>query len=135
MTRRVPTVELGVAQGDRSELHQHPHPPVFLACVSVEVLEQRQHAVRSPEVGDGALVLGGASIDSSFEQGEEQIGLALELRVHDTLREAGFLGDRFEGCACIPLGDEDPLGGGEHRSPVRLDLLRSTLSLSHTVGI
>ena len=79
--------------------------------------------------------LRGALADPRLKQGEEHVGLAVELRVDDSLGEAGLLGDRVHGGARVATGEEDPPGGREHKLAVALDLLHPAHPGSHTTRI
>jgi hypothetical protein len=66
-----------------------------------------------------------------LEQREEQVGLAAELGVDDTLGEPGFVRDGLQGGARVPAGNEDPLGRRQDQFPVSFDLFYAAQPSGH----
>ena len=82
------------------------------------------------EPGAVAAALG----DALFEEGEEEVVLAAELRVDDALREAGGQRDRVERGAVVALVEERAVSGVEHLAAVLAADLSPVPTRCHTVG-
>ena len=126
-------MERGVAPGQRpvvgglgAELDERALPRALLPGATVP--DADDGAERGPRILllDRGEVLRGPIRDALVQQGEEEVGLAVELRVHDALREAGALGDRIEGGRGVaPLGEDLPRRG-EQPVAIALHLLGSS---------
>ncbi len=122
-----------------AELQEHPCPPLLFLPGPVDVSKQRPDRVGAGEISGDPLVLLGPVVDSAFEQGEEEVGLAFELAVHHALREPRLLGDRVDRRPAVALLEEDRERGLEQELPVAFDLFGSTQTvrtwISNTSGI
>ena len=114
-----------MAEREQTELVMEHHPSQHL------VVGARGAPRRAPQRGDKARRVTGllhrssdidaAALEAAVEDGDEQIGLVSEVRIHGASGEAGGLGDAVEAGAAESLGHERVFGGVEHpRSGLRL---------------
>ena len=115
---RVAAVELGIAGGVDPELGDQQPPARRGALGALGQVEQGGEVPGAGQVPGQRRVLPGAFGDPVLEQGQEQIGLAGEARVHHALGEPGLVGDLLQGGGVVAPGQEYPAGGGgRHHDP------------------
>ena len=80
-------VETRVACGVDAELDDEQAPLGLRPGPAGRMLEQRRHPALAGQRPGELLVLARPFVDAGFQQGQEQVALATELRVHDALGE------------------------------------------------
>src|SRR5262249_37054452 len=78
-------------------------------------------------------VLRRAFLDPGLQQGQEQVGLAVELRVDHALGKASLVGDLLQRRGMVAASQEDPPGGVQDQSPVAFGRFGPAQAF-HTIG-
>ena len=128
---RVATIQLGIATRVHAELEEYPLPLGLVLAAPTEVASHRLERVGAREISGAPLVLLSPFLDSPFEQGEKQVGLAAELAVHDALREPRLFGDRVDRRPAVAVLQEDGHRRLEQQLPVAFDLFGSAETSAH----
>src|SRR5579872_3307203 len=76
-----------------------------------------------------------ALVDPLLQQRQEQVRLALELRVHHSLRETGRISDLLQRRSVIAAREEHPPRSRQDELAVPLALLDPGQTRTHTIGI
>jgi hypothetical protein len=130
----VPAGQHRVPGGMHPELDHQQQPARRGLVAAGQVVHQRRQAAAGRQGLGEPGILRRAFRDPGLKQSQEQVGLALKLRVDHALGESRLLGDLLQRRAMVAARQEHPAGRVQHQSAIASDLL-SPAQTFHTFGI
>jgi hypothetical protein len=124
----------GPADDVRPELEEGRQPAIVAPAAAARVCDHGLDPVRRVRCGgECPFELEDRALHAALVDGEEEVLLGREVRVHRALRVAGGLGDLVDRGCVKPALDEEPVGGRQDPFAGVVPLLGARPS--HTVGI